>query len=97
MTRRDRVDEREVHYDDDDDGNKDGDIDQEDDQEEDKGLVKGMDELEKGLWACIKEGRVLETLQQEVNKQGGHVSAKAYAAEALWLWQQGGGKQVRAD
>jgi len=65
-------------------------------EEEDED-VGGAAELEKGLWACIKEGRVLETLQQEVNKQGGHMSAKAYATEALWLWQQGGGKQVRAD
>jgi len=70
---------------------------EEEEEGDDDGLVKGMDELEKGLWACIKEGRVLETLQQEVNKTGGHVSAKAYAAEALWLWQQGGGKQIRAE
>lgn len=71
--------------------------DEDEDEEEEEEDIGGGSELEKGLWACIKEGHVLETLEREVNRQGGHMSAKAYATEALWLWQQGGGKQVRAE
>ncbi|KAB8343046.1 hypothetical protein FH972_022640 [Carpinus fangiana] len=52
--------------------------------------------LETGLWDCMERGRVVETLQEEVGRERGHVSAKAYATEALWLWQKGGGKKVMA-
>lgn len=53
--------------------------------------------LARGMWRCIDEGRVLETLQAEVARTGGHMSAKAHATEALWLWQRGGGKTWRAE
>ena len=49
-----------------------------------------------GLWKCIREGRVLETLEEETGRLGGHMSAKAYATEALWLWQTGGGQKWKA-
>lgn len=49
--------------------------------------------IERGLWACVREGRALGTLQNEAARNGGHVSAKAYAVDALWLWRMGGGKE----
>ncbi|KAA8910897.1 RPAP1-like protein [Sphaerosporella brunnea] len=56
----------------------------------------GVPEIEMGLWRCIEEGRVLEGLQEAANAKGGHLSVKAYATDALWLWQKGGGKKVQA-
>lgn len=53
-------------------------------------------ELVMGLWRCGEEGKVLETVQGEANGDGGHVSAKAYATEAVWLWQKGGGRRWKA-
>jgi hypothetical protein len=55
-------------------------------------------DLAQGLWRCVRDGRVLESLQQEAaladhEGSGGHASAKALAVEALWNWQRGGGKQ----
>lgn len=50
----------------------------------------GFDGISEGLWKCIEDGRVLESLQEEAQKTVGHVSAKAYATEALWLWSRGG-------
>jgi hypothetical protein len=74
-----------------------GEAGKEGEMDEEEAMAGGAEELEKGLWGCIKEGKVLETMQEEVNKAKGHMSAKAYATEALWLWQKGGGKQVRAE
>lgn len=48
-----------------------------------------------GLWQCIDEGRVLETLMEATHQERGHLTAKAVAVEAVWLWQQGGGKMPR--
>lgn len=44
------------------------------------------------LWTCIERDRVLETVMTEANRDGPgtHVSARAYATEALWLWRRGG-------
>ncbi|KAI9728396.1 MAG: hypothetical protein M1828_003796 [Chrysothrix sp. TS-e1954] len=52
-------------------------------------------DLASGLWECVRQGRVIETLQQEAGKESGrvHLSAKAYATEALWLWTKGGGRR----
>lgn len=61
-----------------------------------KGEFAGGEEgevMDRGLWACMRQGRVLDTLKEEVAKKGGHVSAKAYATDALWLWRMGGGKE----
>lgn len=48
-------------------------------------------ELNEGLWTCIERERVVEVMMAEANKDTGHVSARAYATEALWLWRRGGG------
>jgi len=54
-------------------------------------------EIENGLWRCIEEGRVLEGLEEAANMKGGHLSVKAHATDALWLWQKGGGKRMKAE
>lgn len=48
-------------------------------------------ELSEGLWTCIERERVVEVMMADANRDKGHVSAKAYATEALWLWRRGGG------
>ncbi|KAK5942471.1 hypothetical protein PMZ80_005036 [Knufia obscura] len=48
-------------------------------------------ELSEGLWTCIERERVVEVIMAEANRDKGHVSAQAYATEALWLWRRGGG------
>lgn len=48
-------------------------------------------ELQEGLWSVVEKERVIEVMMSEANRNGGHVSAKAYATEALWLWRRGGG------
>ena len=48
-------------------------------------------ELQEGLWSVVEEERVIEVIMSEANRTGGHVSAKTYATEALWLWRRGGG------
>lgn len=54
-------------------------------------------ELVMGLWRCVEEGKVLESIQAEANAAGGHISTKAYATEAVWLWQKGGGRRWKAS
>ena len=57
-----------------------------------KGEFGEADEgVTEGLWKCVDNERVLDTLQEEAGKTGRHLSAKAYATEALWLWSRGGG------
>lgn len=56
---------------------------------------KEVGDLEKGLWKCLEEGRVIEGLEEAGNTEGGHLGSKAYALEALWLYQKGGGKVWR--
>ncbi|KAK8196934.1 RPAP1-like protein [Phyllosticta capitalensis] len=53
-------------------------------------------DLARGLWDQVEEHRVVETLSEEVNRRGGHLTAKACAEEALWLWRKGGGRKKRA-
>lgn len=53
-------------------------------------------EIAKGLWKCIEEGRVVETLEEAASVEGGHMGSKVYATEALWLYQKGGGKIWKA-
>jgi hypothetical protein len=52
--------------------------------------------LAKGLWAAIKENRVLDTLTEEANKERGHQTSIALAQEAVWNWQRGGGRDLKA-
>lgn len=49
-----------------------------------------------GLWRCLDEGRVLDTLHEAAAAEGGHAGSRAYAIEALWLWQKGGGRRKHA-
>lgn len=63
----------------------------EDDDEEDVGSAMAA-----GLWSCIEEGRVVETMTEEANKTKGHLTARTFAQEALWNWRRGGGRMRHA-
>jgi len=58
-------------------------------------------ELARGLWYEVEKQRVIETLVRESEglgaDRGRHVSAKAYATEAVWLWRKGGGRRWKAE
>ncbi|GAB1317587.1 hypothetical protein MFIFM68171_07797 [Madurella fahalii] len=49
------------------------------------------DDLAFALWRCFREGKVLESLEEEAGlpEGKGHLSCKAYAIEALWLFEKG--------
>jgi len=49
-----------------------------------------------GLWACVEQGRVVETLTEEAGREKGHLSARSFAQEALWNWRRGGGRKRQA-
>lgn len=53
-------------------------------------------EMAMGLWRCVEEGKVIETLEDAANIEGGHQGSKTYAVEAVWLWQKGGGQVWKA-
>lgn len=61
-------------------------------EEEDGGEGAG-DEIALGIWQCVQDGRVLETLADAADAQGGHNSSKVYATEALWLFEKGGWRE----
>lgn len=63
----------------------------EDDDEEAVGSAMAA-----GLWSCIEEGHVVETLTKEANKTKGHLTARTFAQEALWNWRRGGGRKRQA-
>lgn len=46
-----------------------------------------------GVWTAIKEGRVLESLAEASMGEGGHRGSRAYAVEALWLFEKGGWRE----
>ncbi|RDW67950.1 hypothetical protein BP6252_09346 [Coleophoma cylindrospora] len=54
-------------------------------------------EITKGLWRCVEEGKVVQTLEEAASAEGGHQGSKVYAVEAVWLWQKGGGKVWKAS
>ena len=56
------------------------------------------DELYLGLWKCVEEGRVLDTLISEAGREDGqgNRTCKVTATEAVWLWRRGGGKKWKA-
>lgn len=54
-------------------------------------------EITKGLWRCVEEGNVIQTLEEAASTEGGHQGSKVYALEAVWLWQKGGGKVWKAS
>ncbi|KAL8722793.1 MAG: hypothetical protein Q9225_000805 [Loekoesia sp. 1 TL-2023] len=55
-------------------------------------------ELCQGLWKCIEQGRVLDTLTAEAARDGesGNRSCWVTATEAVWLWRKGGGRRWKA-
>lgn len=55
----------------------------------------GDDEVGMGIWRCVQEGRVLETLGEAagVEEGSGHRSSRAYAIEAVWLFEKGGWRE----
>ncbi|KXL44800.1 hypothetical protein M433DRAFT_42283, partial [Acidomyces richmondensis BFW] len=61
------------------------------------GASDSLGELARGLWHEVERNNVIETLVLESEGQGPdrgrHVSAKAYATEAVWLWRKGGGRR----
>lgn len=65
------------------------------------GVEDTFGELARGLWREVEKERVIEILARESEGQGvdrgRHVSAKAYATEAVWLWQKGGGRRWNAS
>ncbi|KAK3677229.1 hypothetical protein LTR78_002767 [Recurvomyces mirabilis] len=64
------------------------------------GIEDSLGELARGLWHEVEKQKVIETLVMESEGQGvdrgRHVSAKAYATEAVHLWQKGGGRRWKA-
>lgn len=63
------------------------------------GAEDTMGELARGLWGEIEnEGVVNICVAESEGKVAGgrHVSARAYATEAVWLWQKGGGRRWTA-
>jgi len=81
-----------------DEGNDEGGGGDDDDEEGEEGAAGGGRELYLGLWRCVEEGRVLETLMEEAGRAEGKGNRSCWvtATEALWLWRRGGGKRVRA-
>lgn len=60
--------------------------------------IYGVEDITQGLWRCVEEGRVIVGLEEAAaGKMGGHLSVKAYATDALWLWQKGGGQRWKAE
>jgi len=62
----------------------------------------GNEDVGRGLWRCLHEGRVLDGLQEAATggKRGegdAHLGVRSYAVEALWLWQKGGGETWKAE
>ncbi|KOS17513.1 RNA polymerase II-associated protein RBA50 [Escovopsis weberi] len=51
------------------------------------------DPIAMGVWGSVKEGRVLETLMDAGQGEGGHRGSRAYALEALWLFEKGGWRE----
>ena len=49
-------------------------------------------------WVCVKrEERNVGAESEGKGVAGGrHMSARAYATEAVWLWQKGGGRRWKA-
>ncbi|KAF9700915.1 hypothetical protein EKO04_000715 [Ascochyta lentis] len=72
----------------------DPDADAEDDDEADEADVGHY--MAAGLWQCIEDGRVIETLTEEANREKGHLTARTFAQEALWNWRRGGGRKRHA-
>ncbi|KAI0602491.1 RPAP1-like protein [Biscogniauxia sp. FL1348] len=53
------------------------------------------DDMADGIWRQMEEGAVLRNLHEEASLEEGrgHRSARAYAIEAIWLFEKGGWKE----
>ncbi|KAF4512078.1 hypothetical protein G6O67_001260 [Ophiocordyceps sinensis] len=51
------------------------------------------DPIAMGVWNSMKQGRVLESLLEAAAGESGHRGSRAYATEALWLFEKGGWKE----
>ncbi|ROW09959.1 hypothetical protein VPNG_06363 [Cytospora leucostoma] len=56
---------------------------------------EGEGDLAKGIWRTAQESRVMDSLLEaaEVPEGQGHRGVRAYAVEALWLFEKGGWKE----
>ena len=65
------------------------------------GAEEGFGALARGLWREMGREKITEMLVRESEGRGvdggRHVSAKAYATEAVWLWQRGGGRRLAGE
>lgn len=65
-----------------------------------QGHQDAFGQLAGGLWHEVERLQVIPILISEsegTGVDGGrHVSAKAYATEAVWLWRKGGGRRMKA-
>lgn len=52
----------------------------------------GGGEVVKGIQNCLEDGKVVQTLEEAANADGGHQASKAHAIDALWLRHLGGSK-----
>ena len=52
------------------------------------------DPIAMGIWSAVKKGRVMESLLEAAGGEGGHRGSRAYATEALWLFEKGGWKEM---
>jgi RNA polymerase II-associated protein 1 len=52
--------------------------------------------LTQDLWQEMEKARVTDTLSEWANKDSGHRTSIALAQEALWNWQQGGGRTMQS-
>lgn len=52
-------------------------------------------QLAQGIWRSLSEGRVLDTLREAAGMEEGqgHRGSRAYAIEAIWLYEKGGWKE----
>ncbi|TID14400.1 hypothetical protein E6O75_ATG09479 [Venturia nashicola] len=63
------------------------------------GVQRGPGEkavLARGLWNAVEDGKVIDLMTEESNKERGHRSSIAMAQEAVWNWTRGGGRRRRA-
>ena len=71
-----------------------------DDDDENVHPEDSLPALARELWGEMDRLQVVQTLIQESEGKGvdggRHVSAKAYATEAVWLWRKGGGRWWKA-
>ncbi|KAJ4255005.1 hypothetical protein NW762_009807 [Fusarium torreyae] len=51
------------------------------------------DPIAMGVWSSVKKGRVLDSLTEAAMAEGGHRGSRAYATEALWLFEKGGWRE----